>query len=216
MPEISRLFGIVITMFVPTLRRRSGYGTPRWLLALLLVVVAVAAVAALPVAAEEAELAGLAVRVDGNLARVGFDLRGAFDDEFVEQLESGLPSGFAYDLELLKDRRWFDKTLATSQLQVVAMYDADTRGYLVNYKLDGKLVESRMVRDIAEVERAMTHVEDLPAFHLDRYPRAWRLLVRARAAVGARTVLFLLPSRAVTDWRESRNFRSLNDLPDEP
>ena len=154
--------------------------------------------------------------MDGNLARVGFDLEGAFSDDFVEQLESGLPSGFVYDLELLKDRRWFDKTLATSRLQVVAMYDAATRGYLVNYKLDGKLVESRMVRDVADVERAMTHVEDLPAFRLDAYPRSWRLLVRARAAVGPGTLLFFIPTHAVTDWRASRKFRTLNELPDEP
>lgn len=193
------------------LHRRRGAARPALLLALL-----PALLVPLAAAGEDAEIDAVSVRVDGNLARVGFDLEGAFSADFVEQLESGLPSGFIYDLELVKDRRWFDKTLATSRLQVVAMYDAGTRGYLVNYKLDGKLVESRMVRDVADVERAMTHVEDLPAFHLDAYPRAWRLLVRARAAVGPRTVLFFIPARSVTDWRESRKFRTLNELPDEP
>jgi hypothetical protein len=171
--------------------------------------------AAASAAAQEAELAEPAVRVDGNLARVDLELGGAFDDDFVEQLESGLPSGFVYDLELLRDHRWFDKTLETSRLQVVAMYDAATRGYLVNYKLDGKLVESRMVRELADVERAMTRIEALPAFRLDSYPRSWRLLVRARAAVGSRTVLYFFPARAITDWRQSPKFRSLNELPDE-
>ena len=173
-----------------------------------------AASAAVSAAADGAQLERPAVSVDGNQARVDLALHGAFDEAFVEQLESGLPSGFEYDLELLRDHRWFDKTLATSKLQVVAMYDAATRGYLVNYKLDGKLVESRMVRELAEVERAMTRIDALPAFSLDAYPRSWRLLVRARAAVGSRKVLFFFPARAITDWRESQKFRSLNDLPD--
>ena len=135
-------------------------------------------------------------------------------EEFVDQVESGLPTGFIYRLELLKDRQWFDRRLDTSELQVVAMYDAANRGYLVNYKLDGKLVESRMVRRLDELEAAMTEIEDLPAFSLAEYPRSWRLLVRARAASGARSG-FLVPDRPITDWVESRKFRSLNALPDE-
>jgi len=184
--------------------------TRPWLAFGLLAALASAA----PTAAQGAEIGRLEVRVDGNLARVDFQLDDAFDTDFVERLESGLPTGFTYDLELLRDRQWFDRTLETGKLQVVAMYDAATRGYLINYKLDGKLVESRMVRELPDVERAMTEISDLPAFQLDPYPRAWRLLVRVRAAVGSRRVLFLVPARALTDWRPSRKFRTLNELPD--
>ena len=173
-----------------------------------------ALLAGVAAAAQPAELTDLRVRVEDNLARLDFRLTGAFTQELVEQLESGLPTGFSYRLELVKDRQWFDRSLAESRFQVVAMYDAANRGYLVNYKLDGKLVESRMVRRLDEVEAAMTVIEDLPAFALASYPRSWRLLVRVRAAVGARTG-FLLPDRTVTDWVASRKFRTLNELPDE-
>lgn len=160
-----------------------------------------------------AEIASLAVEVDGNLARLDLVLDGGFDAAFVERLESGLPTGLIYRFELLQDRRWFDRELAAGALQVVAMYDAATRGYLINYKLDGKLIESRMVRELSEVEAAMTEIEDLPVFRLDDYPRAWRLLVRARAVVGSRTVLFFVPARAITPWKPSRKFRTLNQIP---
>lgn len=180
--------------------------------AALAVVLVVAAPAA---GADPTVLDELRVEVDGNLARVSFSLDGAFTPRFVERLESGLPASFVYQLELFRDhRKWFDNSLARARLHVAAMYDAGTRGYLINYKLDGELVESRMVRDLEEVERAMTVIEDLPAFHLDPYPREWRLLVRARAVLGPKTVLFFIPARAKTDWRESRKFRSLNELPD--
>lgn len=163
----------------------------------------------------EPRLAAVTVVVDGNLARVGFRLENAVTPDFVERLESGLPTGFVYRLQLLKDRkRWFDRAVDESTLQVFAMYDAATRGYLVNYKLDGKLIESRLVRALPDLERAMTEIEALPAFELQGLPRSWRLLVRVQADVGARTLLGVLPSRAVTDWRESEKFRSLNPLPD--
>ncbi|HEX2254331.1 MAG TPA: DUF4390 domain-containing protein [Thermoanaerobaculia bacterium] len=168
-----------------------------------------------PAATGPPEIQDLRVRVDGNLARLSFTLAGGFSPRLMERLESGLPTGFTYRLELLKDRkRWFDRGLETNTFQVVAMYDAATRGYLVNYKLDGKLVESRMVRDRADLERTMTRVEELPAFTLDELPRTWRLLVRVRAEEGAGSLPAFLPTRSLTDWRESRKFHSLNDLPD--
>lgn len=179
-----------------------------------------AAVAAAPGASGQEEggdprLAALSVEVDGNLARVGFRLDNAVTPRFVERLESGLPTGFVYRLQLLKDRkRWLDRAVEEATLQVFAMYDAATRGYLVNYKLDGKLIESRLVRGLPDLERAMTEIEALPAFELEGLPRSWRLLVRVQADVGARTLFGVLPSRAVTDWHESEKFRSLNPLPD--
>lgn len=185
-----------------------------------LVLLALPALAAAPRAAGqetggEPRLAALTVAVDGNLARVGFRLENAITPRFVERLESGLPTGFLYRLHLLRDRkRWFDRAVEESTLQVFAMYDAATRGYLVNYKLDGKLIESRLVRGLPDLERAMTEIEALPAFELQGLPRSWRLLVRVQADIGARTMFGVLPSRIVTDWRESEKFRSLNPLPD--
>lgn len=165
----------------------------------------------------EPRIAAVDVAVDGNLARVGFRLENAVTPRFVERLESGLPTGFDYRLELLRDRkRWFDRGVERSTLQVFAMYDAATRGYLVNYKLDGKLIESRLVRGLDDLERAMTVIEALPAFELEGLPRSSRLLVRVQADVGARTLFGILPGRLVTDWRESRKFRTLNPAPDEP
>ena len=74
--------------------------------------------------------------------------RTASTPETRERIESGLPTGFIYELELARDRkRWWDDGLARARLEVVAMYNAVTREYLVNTKQDGKLIDSRTVRD---------------------------------------------------------------------
>ena len=178
----------------------------------------VLAVLAHPAAADpQAAISKLTIRVDSNRALVSFQLDHAFDQRFIERVQNDLPTSFTYRLELLKDRkRWYDRALENTTLQLAAMYDAISREYLVNTKLGGKLVDSRTFTDLAALERALTRIEGLPAFTLDDLPRSWRLLVRVQAEVGPRMILSFIPARDSTEWAESNKFRSFNDLPDRP
>lgn len=169
---------------------------------------------AAPVAQAEPRVVGLEVEVEDNQVLLSFRLDGALDERFLERVESGLPTGVVYRFELQGDRkRWFDKTLKRSTLQVVAMYDAIEEEYLVNLKLDGKLVESRMVRDLEELARVLTRFERVPVFGLQDVPRRWRLQVRLRAELGSKTILSMIPAKIHTDWIASAKFRSPNPLP---
>ena len=140
---------------------------------------------------------------------LSFDLVGAFTDELFEQIQTGLATGFTYQFNLLRDHlRWADNRIDRSELQVVAMYNAVTREYLINFKQDGKLVDSRIARDRDELERAMTRIESIPAFVLgtDLNPDK-RYLIKARAKLGSRTIMLLIPTRIETDWVTTRKFR---------
>lgn len=164
-------------------------------------------------ATADPEIHGLDVAVDGRRVLLGFVLEDGFDRDVVERVRSGLPTSFTYELELLRDRkRWLDRPLDRSELQVIAMFDAVASEYLVNYKLDGKLVESRMVRDLRELREAMTRFEDIPAFTLEPLPRRWRLLVKARGVLGSQTLLYVIPTRVTTDWKESEKFWAPEEL----
>jgi hypothetical protein len=157
----------------------------------------------------EARIAGLDVALDGGQVEASVVLTGAFDRRFAERLESGLPTAILYRFELHKDRkRWYDRRLDEATLEVVAMYDAVERRYNLHYKLDGELVESRTVQDRQALEEAMTRVQAMPIFPLEGLPRGWRLLVKARAELGSRTILLLIPDAITTDWAESRKFRA--------
>ena len=170
----------------------------------------VALALATPAAAAEARIDGVSVAVEGRRAQVSFALIDGFDHGLRERIQSGLPTGVVYEIELFKDRkRWWDRSLESAELQVVAMYNAVTREYLVNFKLDGRLIESRQVHDLAALETAMTRVEGLSAFSLEKAPRDRRLLVRVRAELGSSTVLAFIPTLLVTDWAESPKFRPL-------
>ncbi len=147
--------------------------------------------------------------LDGQRVLVSFNLVGAFTDELFEQIQTGLATGFTYQFNLLRDHlRWADNRIDTSELQVVAMYNAVTREYLINFKQDGKLIDSRIARNRDELERAMTRIEEIAAFtlgsdlNLDK-----RYLIKARAKLGSRTIMLLIPTRIETDWVTTRKFR---------
>ncbi len=174
---------------------------------ILVLLVGVSAEASAP-----AELTGLRLQFNERQVLLSFRLDDAFDETLKRRIESGLPTPLTYELELVRTRKsWFNTNVATGTLQVVAMYNAVTREYLINYKHDGDLVESRVVRDVDELRRAMTDFTDFHAFTVEGKAAKQRLRVRVRAKLGTKTVFFFIPKDVYTDWLESYRFH----LPDE-
>lgn len=164
-------------------------------------------------AAADAKISEIKVNLDGERVLTTFTLRDAFDRRLAERVDSGLPTSILYRFELARDRRrWWDQKMKGNTLEVVAMHDAVARAYTVHFKLDGKLIESRTVRERKALEEAMTVVENLPVFSVAGLPHDWRLLVKVQAEMGSRTVLSFIPVTINTDWKESSKFRA----PDTP
>ncbi len=147
------------------------------------------------------------LELDGPELKLSFRLDNAFHDELKRSIDSGLPTGFTFDFQLARPRKgWFNNTLDSVSLQVDAMYNAVTREYLVNYRLDGSLIESRVIREPDELRRAMTEFTDFRLFSVDGRPAGQRLRVRVRADLGTGTFFFFIPRTISTDWA-SRRFR---------
>ena len=156
----------------------------------------------------EARITDLRLRFEGQQILLSFKLLGAFDKDLRKRVDSGLPTSFTFDFELVRSRKsWFDKAVDSGTLQVSAMYNAVTREYLINYKHDGDLIASRVVKDAAELEQAMTVFDDFAIFSTEGKNPRQRLRVRVRAELRTRTIFFFIPSTVDTDWAETRKFR---------
>lgn len=154
------------------------------------------------------ELADFQVTLDGRQVSASFRLAPELPEELVERIQSGLPTGLTYEFRLYVDHiRWFDNGIDDARLHVVAMYNASTREYLVNYKSDGKLTDSKVVRTVEALERAMTRFRDVSLFTLGDVDTERRLLLRARADLGSRTIYSFIPTAVTTEWVESKKFR---------
>ena len=168
------------------------------------IAVAIAALLLVAAGGEPARIENLHAELDGSRVLLSFELLSAFDDHMRERLESGLPTELEYTLQLQRPRLWwFDKIFDRTTLQIVALYNAVTREYLVNTKLDGGLIDSRVVTGLAELERSMTTVRQLPAFELEKelHPRT-QLMVRGE--LGSKHFLLLFSNRITTNWARVR------------
>ena len=155
--------------------------------------------------AQEARIEQLHVQRDGQRLLVSFELVDGVDEPMLNKIQSGLPTELEYTFRLHRPRTWwFDKTYSRSTLQIIAMYNAVTQEYLINYKQDGRLIESRVVTDLQALHQAMALINALPAFGdiEDKPPQRTQLQVRAD--FGQRHVLLLFPTRINTSWARFR------------
>ena len=145
-----------------------------------------------------------AISANGKIS-VRVAVRNAFElAEISRSLQSGLPTGFSYQFELVRKRpNWFDDTLATSTVEVIATWNSVTREYLVNYRRDGKLVRSETVTGVAELREKMTQVDEPALFDRNNRP-PFKLVVRARVDISRKVVFYIIPSVSSTEWRQTR------------
>jgi hypothetical protein len=156
----------------------------------------------------EAKITDFQVALDGSQVFASVTLAGAFDRRFVARVDSGLPTAIVYRFELdLVRRNWWDPRLKSCSLEVAAIYDAIDRVYTIHFRLDDKLIESRTVHERKALEAAMTRIDRLPVFSLANLHDRRRMLLRARAELGSRTVLSFVPVLITTEWVESEKFR---------
>ena len=134
-----------------------------------------------------------------------FTLLNAFDRaEIVQGLQSGVPTSFAYVIEVYRDRpNWFDEGIDRSRIEVIATFNSVTREYLMNYRRDRKLVRSETFTDLAALEKRMTTIDEPDLFDIgDRRP--YKLRLRAKADLMRGWALYFIPWNFSTRWRDVR------------
>ena len=163
---------------------------------------------------DKPQIADFEIELHGRTIEASFALVNGFSDRLFERIQTGLASGFTYQFVLSRDQiLWFENRLDESTLEVTAMYNAVTHEYLVNYKQDGKLIDSRIARDREELELAMTRFDGLTVFQLNNKKPEKQLTVRVRAELGSKTTLLIIPTRVKTDWYRSPRFLSSPETP---
>ena len=136
---------------------------------------------------------------------VQFTLERAFENsEVLQALDSGLPTGFNFEIELIRKRpNWFDSTIASSRLEVICTYNGVTREYLLNYRRDRHLVVSETFSDLELLKERMTRIIEPDIFSVNSYP-PFKLRVRVRAGILRGFLLYVIPWEVSTDWKETR------------
>jgi hypothetical protein len=155
--------------------------------------------------AADPEIDGLTATSANGKVSAHFTLLHAFDRaEIVQGLQSGVPTSFAYVIEVYRDRpNWFDEGIDRSRIEVIATFNSVTREYLMNYRRDRKLVRSETFTDLETLEKRMTTIDEPDLFDVgDRRP--YKLRLRAKADLMRGWALYFIPWNFSTRWRDVR------------
>jgi Domain of unknown function (DUF4390) len=120
---------------------------------------------------------------DGQLL-VTFSLDGGLTDEMKAVVQSGLRTVFTYTVELkMKVPAWVDRTVASSVISTSVDYDNLTRRHTVSLARNGRVWQSFVVEDPAQVAQLATNFDKLALFdtNLLEPNREYYVLVRADA-----------------------------------
>lgn len=121
--------------------------------------------------------------LDGQVL-VTFSLDGGLTDEMKAVVQSGLRTVFTYTVELkLKVPAWVDRTVASAVVSTSVDYDNLTRRHTISQARNGRVEQSFVVEDPAQVARLVTNFERLALFDTKMLEanREYYVLVRADA-----------------------------------
>ena len=128
-------------------------------------------------------------------------LEGAFQDEIVEKIESGLAVTFRYIFEVVRPRGLVGSTLSRRQIEVTVEHDSLTRQYRLTRTLDGESPQTTATDKEEEMRRWMTELQRvrLPALQ-DGTPFPAGAVLRARCRLSSGFVLVFFPYAQETPW----------------
>ncbi len=143
----------------------------------------IAASATTTFAQDEATLRVRPILRDGQLL-VTFSLDGGLTDEMKAVVQSGLRTVFTYTVELkMKVPAWVDRTVASAVVSTSVDFDNLTRRHTVSQSRNGRVEQSFVVEDPAQVAQMVTSFERLALFDTRQLEpnREYYVLVRADA-----------------------------------
>jgi hypothetical protein len=130
---------------------------------------------------------------DGHVL-VSFEVAGAFNEQVQAAIGSGLTTSFTFDVELRRGATlWVDRTIDVAQVAAAVKFDNLTRQYQISIMRDGRVEESRMTTDVAEVRKAITAFSRLPLFSTSQLEPNSEYYIRVKVKTRPHNALFVLP-----------------------
>ena len=127
--------------------------------------------------------------------------------EVRQRLSSGLPTTSTWEIRLYAARDfWFDGLKDERKYEVTATYRPLNSDWLVEKRLDGKLLETRTLPTLAETEDALYRLSPFPAFTMADHLVGKALVVKVRCTYSSGIVLGVVPVAIDTGWARSRVF----------
>jgi hypothetical protein len=165
----------------------------------------------LPSAADEpgeaTRLPGVSTWITGRDLHVSAKLSPGLPRDVAERLESGLPTTVLWRVRLFAFRNlWWDGLKDERRYEVTATFRPVSGDYLVEKRLDGRLLGSAVVPGRADALQSLSEVPGLTMFLMGPHLEGKRLVVRVKCAYARGVSFGVVPTTVETDWVRSGIF----------
>jgi hypothetical protein len=111
-----------------------------------------------------------------------------------EPIQAGLATTITYETDLREEVGiWFDRTLASATVAASVQYDTLTRRYQLSRSVDGRLDDSQVSEEKADVKRFALGFDRLPLFSTAGLEANREYYVRVRVRTRPRVTFFFWP-----------------------
>ncbi len=150
---------------------------------------------------------GVSSWVTGRELHVEAHLAPGLPEQARQRLASGLPTTVTWTIRLLLFRNvWWDTVKDERRYAVTATYRPDTSDYLVERRLDARLLDTQILPSRDEAAAALARVPGIPVFTMGDHLLGKRLVVRLRCRYGSGVALGVVPTSDETAWARSGIF----------
>jgi hypothetical protein len=111
-----------------------------------------------------------------------------------QPIQAGLSTTISYEAELREEVGiWFDRTIASATVAASVQYDTLTRRYQLSRSVDGRIGDSKVSEDKADVERFALGFDRVPLFSTSELAPNSEYYVRVRVRTRPRVTFFFWP-----------------------
>jgi len=144
-----------------------------------------------PFAAQDATLSNLIVTNTSNDLLVYLNVEGAFREQTVNAIMSGVPASFSFFIKLYQKRSmWFDKAIADIEIANSIKYNHLKKEFVVERSWENGRI--RTAQSLQEAQKLMSDVDGLRIIHLDKLTKGRQYQVKAKAQLSKLTLPFYL------------------------
>jgi len=144
-----------------------------------------------PYAAQDATLSNLIVTNTSSDLLVYLNVEGAFREQTVNAIMSGVPATFSFYIKLYQKRSmWLDKTIASIEITNAIKYNNLKKEFVVERSWENGRI--RTAQSLQEAQKLMTDVDGLKIIYLNKLEKGKQYQIKAKAQLSKLTLPFYL------------------------
>lgn len=137
----------------------------------------------------------LSIKNSDDFVTVSFKITGAFTEEIIEKVHSGIDISFSHVIKIYKRNPvfFYRKKLIERVILTTVEYDTLTKQYALRKEIDGDEMETMITENLEEVEKWMTEIDHFKVEEISKIKGKKNFFLKVRTSLAPNFLLFFIP-----------------------